>query len=111
NGNTTNAEPCNPSIPETLCLGNSSTVLFDSSGRAVPDFLGNAIPGQNDNSSITSLGLGASLQGSYRATLLGHDNHLVAGVSLDHGSVRFNSTNELGIIDPQSLVVSGTGII
>ena len=111
NGNTSNVQACDSSIPGTLCLGDPFTVLFDTNGRAVPNNLGGATPGENDNSSITSLGLGGSVQGTYTAPLFGRGNHLVVGASIDHADVDFTSTNELGIIDPNTLVVSGTGII
>jgi iron complex outermembrane recepter protein len=73
--------------------------------------LGGRIPGEVDSSSINSLGLGGSLQGTWTAPLFDHDNHLVFGASLDHGDVDFNSTSELGIIDPNTLIVSGLGVI
>jgi iron complex outermembrane recepter protein len=111
NGNATGVQVCDPSIPNTLCLGDPFTVLFGTNGQPVPNVLGGATPGENDNNSITSLGLGGSLQGTYTAPLFGHDNHLVVGASVDHADVDFNATNELGIIDPTTLVVSGTGII
>jgi iron complex outermembrane recepter protein len=111
NGNTSDAQPCDASIPSTLCLGDPFTVLFDTNGQPVPNILGGGTPGQNDNNAITSLGLGGSLQGTYTGPLLGHDNHLVVGASIDHADVDFKSTNELGIIDPNSLAVLGTGII
>lgn len=111
NGNTTNVEVCDPSIPDTLCLGNPFTVLIDTSGHPVPNVLGGRIPGENDNSVINSLGLGGSLQGTYTAPLFGRDNHLVIGASIDHADVDFSSTNELGVIDPKTLIVSGLGII
>lgn len=110
-GNITDAQACGAAIPDTLCLGDPSTVLFDTSGNPVPNVLGGATPGENDASTIASLGLGGSLQATYTAPLFGHDNHLVAGVSLDHGNVDFNSTNELAIINPTTLVTSGLGII
>lgn len=110
NGNTTDAQPC--TNPALLCLGDTVTPLIDTNGVQVPSsVLGGGVPGENDNSSITSLGLGGSLQGTEAGQLLGHDNNLVAGMSLDHADVDFNSTNELGIIDPSTLIVSGTGII
>jgi iron complex outermembrane receptor protein len=111
NGNTSNVIACDSSIPSTLCLGGPFTVLFDTSGRPVANILGGATPGQNDDSSIISFGLGGSLQGTYVVPLFGHDNHLVAGISLDHGDVNFHSTNELGVIDPRTLMVSGTNVI
>jgi iron complex outermembrane recepter protein len=111
NGNTTNAQVCDPSIPDTLCFGDPFTVLFDTNGNPVPNILGGATPGEVDRNSITSLGLGGSLQGTWTLPLFGHDNHLVAGASLDHADVNFNATSELGIIDPNSIVVSGLGTI
>ncbi|MGO8866032.1 MAG: TonB-dependent receptor [Alphaproteobacteria bacterium] len=110
NGNTTDAQLC--ADPTLLCLGDDTTPLIDTSGAQVPSsVLGGGIAGENDNSSITSLGLGGSLQGTERAPLFAHDNNLVVGASLDHADVSFNSTNELGIIDPSTLAVTGLGII
>jgi iron complex outermembrane receptor protein len=111
NGNTTNAQVCGPSIPDTLCLNGPLNVLFDTSGRPVANILGGATPGEDDSLSITSLGLGGTLQGTYTAPLFGHSNHLVVGASLDHADVDFNSTNVLGVIDPSTLFVSGTGVV
>ncbi len=110
-GNITDVQTCGPAIPDTLCLGDSSSVLFDTNGQPVMDVLGGATPGENDASTITSLGLGGSLQATYTAPLWGHDNHLEVGASLDHGDVNFNSTNEVAIINPATLVTQGLGII
>jgi iron complex outermembrane receptor protein len=110
NGNTTDAQLC--ANPALLCFGDNVTPLIDTSGAQVPSsVLGGGIPGENDNSSITTLGLGGSLQGTYTAPLFDHDNHFVLGASIDHADVDFNATNELGIIDPTTLVVGGTGVI
>lgn len=110
NGNNTNAQLC--ADPTLLCFGDDTTPLIGTSGVQVPSSaLGGGIPGENDNSSITSLGLGGSLQATDTGQLFGHDNHLVLGASLDHADVDFNSTNELGIIDPNTLIVSGVGVI
>lgn len=110
NGNTSDAQLCTD--PTLLCLGDDTTPLIDTSGAQVPSsVLGGGIPGQNDNTALTSLGLGGSLQSTYTAPLFGHDNHLVVGTSIDHADVDFNSTNELGIIDPTTLLVTGTGVI
>jgi iron complex outermembrane recepter protein len=111
NGNTTDVQACDPSIPNTLCLGDPFTVLFDTSGQPVSNVLNGATPGENDNSTVTSLGIGGALQGTYTAPLFDHGNHLVAGVSIDHAEVDFHSTNELGTIDPSTLLVSGVGVI
>lgn len=110
-GNVTGAQVCASSIPDTLCLGDPFTVLFDTTGRAVPNILGGAAAGENDVTSTTSTGLGGSLQGTYTEKLFDHDNHLVVGLSIDHGDVDFTSTNEVATINPVNLVTQGTGII
>jgi iron complex outermembrane receptor protein len=110
NGNTTEAQLC--ADPTLLCFGDTTTPLIDTSGVQVPSsVLGGGIPGEFDDSSITSLGVGGALQATYTAPLFGRRNHLVVGASLDHADVHFNSTNELGIINPDTLGVGGLGII
>jgi iron complex outermembrane receptor protein len=110
NGNTTDAQLC--ADPTLLCLGDETTPLIAASGLQVPSsVLGGGIPGELDDSSITTLGIGGALQATYTAPLFGRPNHLVLGVSLDHADVHFGSTNELGIIDPNTLGVGGLGII
>ena len=109
NGNTSDAQACDD--PTLLCLGDSSTALIDTSGNQVPaSLLGGGTAGENDNSLITSFGVGGSLQGTETASLFGHTNNFVAGASLDHGEVNFSSTSELGVIDPATLVVQGLGV-
>ena len=109
NGNTTDAQLC--ADPTLLCFGDTTTPLIDATGAQVQSsVLGGGIPGELDNSSINSQGLGGALQGTWTAPLFDHDNHLVFGASLDHANVNFNSTSELGIIDPSTLEVSGLGI-
>jgi hypothetical protein len=34
----------------------------------------------------------------------------VAGASIDHADVDFTGTNQLGVIDPNTLLVTGTGV-
>jgi iron complex outermembrane receptor protein len=110
-GNTSDVQACDPgSNPGTLCLGNDSTVLFDTGGQPVADFLGGATPGSLDRTSTHAKGLGGSLQATSTAPILGRDNNLVIGASLDHGNVDFNATNELGIIN-SDLSVGGSGIV
>ena len=110
-GNITDAQVCDASIPDTLCLGDPFTVLFGSNGQPVPNILNGAPPGENDITSTTSLGLGGSLQVTYTAPLFGHGNHLVVGASIDHGDVDFTSINELAVINPLNLVTTGLGVI
>lgn len=109
-GNISNVKPCGQ-VSNTLCLEDSADILFDANGQAVPDILGGLAAGQNDIGKIASEGLGGSLQATYTAPLFQHDNHLVVGISLDHGSVSFSSTNEVAAIDPSTLVTTGLGPI
>ena len=110
-GNITEVQRCGAASPGFLCFGDASTPLFDTSGQSVADILGGLPAGENDNASIASLGLGGSLQTTYTAPLFGRGNHLVVGVSLDHGDVDYKSSNELAAIDPASLVTTGLGPI
>jgi iron complex outermembrane receptor protein len=110
-GNTSDVQGCDPlTNPGKLCLDNDSTVLFDTAGQPVPDFLGGATPGSLDRTATHAKGLGGSLQATSTAPLFGRDNNLAIGASLDHGDVDFSASNELGIIAPD-LSVGGTGII
>jgi iron complex outermembrane receptor protein len=109
NGNTSDAQACTDTT--LLCLGDSSTALIDTNGNQIAaSALHGGTAGENDNSLITSFGLGGSLQGTETGQVFGHNNNFVMGASLDHGEVNFNSTNELAVIDPTTLVVQGLGI-
>ncbi len=110
NGNTTEAQACDPAVaPGTLCFGDPTTVLFGN-GAPVPNFLNGADPGQIDRTTTVADGLGGSLQLTRNAPLFGHSNHFLVGASLDHGDVDFHANSELGLIEP-SLLVSGRGFI
>jgi iron complex outermembrane recepter protein len=110
NGNATEAQLC--ADPTLLCFGDAATPLVGTNGLQIPaSVLGGGIPGENDNTAITSLGLGGSVQGTYTAPLFGHGNHLVIGASLDHADVDFTGTNALGVIDPRTLLVTSTGVV
>ena len=109
NGNTSDAQTCTDTT--LLCFGDSSTALIDTSGNQISSSaLNGGTAGENDNSLLTSFGVGGSLQGTETAQLFGHNNNFVAGASLDHGDTDFNSTAELGVVDPNTLVVQGLGI-
>ena len=77
----------------------------------VMNILNGLPPGQDDNATVTSVGLGGSAQATYTAPLFGHDNHLVVGASLDHGNVDYTSVNIVSVIDPVSLVTTPLGPI
>ena len=107
-GNTTDVQVC--ADPTLLCLGDGTTQLFNQQGQPVTNFLNGATPGEIDHTSTDSDGVGGSLQATLSNPILGHDNHFVAGGSLDHGDTRYGATGELGILQ-NNLLVTGTGVI
>lgn len=110
NGNTTDAQVC--TNPALLCFGDNTTPLIDTSGQQVPSsVLGGGTPGELDLDSINSVGTGGSAQATETGKLFGRDNNFVAGASIDHGAVTFHSINQLGVIDPYTLVVTGVGVV
>ena len=110
NGNTTNLTACDPPNG-LLCQSDGTTPVTGADGSSVPDISqGGTVPiGQNDGEFIRSVGLGGTLQATATGDLFGHGNLLVVGGSLDHADVDFQSTAELGVIDP-SLLVTSSGL-
>ena len=53
---------------------------------------------------------GISLQATHTDTLFGHKNRLVAGGSIDHGSVNFQSSSTLGFLNSDLVVASNPEI-
>jgi outer membrane receptor protein involved in Fe transport len=104
NGNTTNFTSCGDG---TLCQSDGTTPLVAASGAAIPDFSnGGTIPiGQNDRETIRTVTWGGALQSTYSGALFGHDNNIVLGGGIDRSTVDFQSSAEIGIIDPSLLVV------
>ena len=109
NGNTTDAASCSPSNG-FLCQSDAGTILGDFTGNPIPDLSsGGTRPiGQNDAESIRSVTLGAALQATETADVFDHQNHFVAGASIDRATIDFQSTTEIGIINP-SLIVEPSG--
>ncbi|HEX5279701.1 MAG TPA: TonB-dependent receptor [Micropepsaceae bacterium] len=112
NGNTTNYTACAlPQFAGLLCQGDATTPLADQSGAAIPDLSqAGAVPiGEVDFENVTTKSLGGTIQFADAGALIGHDNQLTFGASLDSNAVRFGSSAELGTINPE-LVVDHTGI-
>ena len=109
NGNITHYLACNDGSG-TLCQSDGVTPLASASGGPIPDLSnGGAIPiGQNDRENIGAVTIGGTLQATYTGDLLGRENHLVVGGSVDHSTVDFGSSVEVGVIDP-SLRVQPSG--
>jgi iron complex outermembrane recepter protein len=115
-GNVTEVAPCDPGGVNAgfLCTEeNGVEELAESvSGSAIPEsVLGGGIAGSLDRTAVDAWGLGGSLQAVSKAKLFGFDNQFAIGGSIDTGRANVASSSMLGILDPNSLVVSGLGII
>ncbi len=109
-GNGTDGQPCDPGgpLPGQLCTGDGVTPI--NQNMPVPDLLSpNAFLGEIDHNTTATGSFGGSAQATSTSKVLDHDNHFVAGISLDHGRTQFTATSELGTID-QNLFVTGTGV-
>jgi iron complex outermembrane recepter protein len=107
NGNTTNFVSCGNG---TLCQADGVTPVTTANGSTIPDFSnGGTIPiGENDAETIHTVTWGGGLQSTYTGTLFGRDNNFVLGGSVDRSTSDFQSTTEVGPLNP-SLVVLSSG--
>jgi iron complex outermembrane receptor protein len=107
-GNGTDAVPCD-SDPTLLCIGNTPDTPISISGPTPNTLPPTAFLGEIDRTRTASNSFGGSGQVANSEKVLGHDNHFVAGFSVDHGRTRFSGDSELGTVD-QNLFVTGTGV-
>ena len=109
NGNTTNYTAC--ASGGVMCQSDGITPLTDATGQLLPDISdGGTVPiGENDFEAIRAVGLGGSIQATSKADLFGRGNSLVVGGTLDHATVDFQSSAELGVIN-NALQVSYSGL-
>jgi iron complex outermembrane recepter protein len=104
-GNGTDGQPCG-TAPETLCINSDPINQF----MTVLDTISpNAFLGEIDRNWTTTNSFGGSTQITSSSKVFDHDNHVVVGVSVDHGRTQFTGNSELGTID-QNLFVTGTGV-
>jgi iron complex outermembrane receptor protein len=109
-GNGTQAQPCDPGgmFPGQLCIGDGDTQI--NQAMPTPNTLApGAFLAEIDRNRTATNSFGGSGQVASSARVLGHDNHVVVGFSLDHGHTNFSGNSELGTID-QNLFITGTGI-
>ena len=109
-GNGTDAESCNRG--RNLCIdgqNDNDPLSGPVGGPPTPNTLGTAFLGEIDRNRTGTNSFGGTAQFTNTDRLFGHDNHVVMGVSVDHGSTKFTATSELGTVD-QNLFVTGTGI-
>jgi iron complex outermembrane receptor protein len=115
-GNNTNAQNSDCPDPNFLCfpdLTGSLVNLTGFNGLPVPatGVLANSVLGEIDRTSTAANSFGGSVQAATTAKVLGHDNRFVIGASTDNGRVQFDTTSELGTVNPdQWPVVQGVGI-
>ncbi|MHC2436046.1 TonB-dependent receptor [Bradyrhizobium sp. USDA 4451] len=107
-GNGTNVQSCEGGA--SLCIGDGLPIFGSAGGPSVPNTLGDAFLGELDRNRAATNSFGGTAQLTNSDRLFGHDNHVVMGVSVDHGNTKFTAASELATIDPSNLFVTGTGI-
>jgi len=108
NGNTTDYGTCPDGYG--LCNGNG-TPAISSKGLQLPDISdrGTVPIGENDQNATYTVGQGGSLQATDTESLSGHDNHLAAGLSVDHAVTNYQATAQLGVVSPE-LAIASSGL-
>ncbi|HLG89548.1 MAG TPA: TonB-dependent receptor [Alphaproteobacteria bacterium] len=112
NGNTTHYTACtDPSLAGSMCQSDGATAVRGPNGGFIPDISqgGSLFIGENNFQSLRTVGLGGSVQAAESASLFGHENILTVGAGIDSASTDFQSSAELGTIDPR-LRVSFSGL-
>ena len=110
-GNNSDAQPCDPDgdLAGQLCIGGGATAINRS--VATPNTLSpDAFLGEIDRNWTQSHSYGGTVQATSTGRVFARDNHLVVGVSYDHGNTNFNGNSELGTING-GLFVQGTGVM
>jgi outer membrane receptor protein involved in Fe transport len=110
-GNSTDAQICDPPNEGFLCFNDGSTPANGLNGQQIPtppSFVG-ATLGEIDRTWTQTTAAGTGLQATNTDKLFGHDNHFVIGASFDYGLTNFTGSAELGTIQPDYSVL-GSGI-
>jgi iron complex outermembrane receptor protein len=109
-GNGTDSQPCDPAgpFPGEVCIGDGVTPI--NINHPTPDFISpGAFLAEIDRNWTSTNSYGGSLQATSTGEVFGRTNHLVVGLSVDHGRSQFTGTSELGTID-QNLFITGVGV-
>ena len=115
-GNGTDAQNSGCPDPAYLCFPNLDGTLQNliaQSGQPVPasGVLATSVLGEIDRTFTDANSFGGSLQAATTVPIFGHENHFVAGASLDDGHVHFAATSELGTINANTFpFVEGVGV-
>jgi iron complex outermembrane receptor protein len=108
NGNGTNDTACtNAGNAGFLCQADGLTPLVNSAGAALPDISngGTTAIGDNFFETIHTFGRGAALQITNHEAIGAHDNEFTAGATADYARVSFYSGTQLGVMNPDLLVL------
>jgi iron complex outermembrane recepter protein len=114
-GNTTDVTTC-VNNADFLCLEGANrfptNALYDSLGNLVPTSVlpPGATPGEVDFSNTDTNTVGSGLQAKFTNPVLGRENNLVVGATIDHSDTGYTALGELGTLQPD-LDVIGSGII
>jgi iron complex outermembrane recepter protein len=109
-GNGTDSQPCDPGgpFPGQLCIGDGVTPI--NINQPTPNNISpGAFLGEIDRNWTSTNSYGGSLQATSTGEVFDRTNHLVVGLSVDHGRSQFTGTSELGTID-QNLFITGVGV-
>jgi iron complex outermembrane receptor protein len=109
-GNGTDSQPCDPGgpFPGQLCIGDGVTPI--NINQPTPNNISpGAFLGEIDRNWTSTNSYGGSLQATSTREVFDRTNHLVVGLSVDHGRSQFTGTSELGTID-QNLFITGVGV-
>ena len=112
NGNTTNYVACT-NTPGILCQPDGVTPLTNSAGQTLPDISegGTLSIGENDYELIHAWGRGATLQVTDNESIVGHDNQFTLGAAIDYASTSYFTGTQIGVINPQLLVLPSNLIV
>jgi outer membrane receptor protein involved in Fe transport len=114
-GNISEISACDSGGPNSglLCTEENGVeqLVESASGGTIPEsVLGGGIPGSLDRTAVEARAIGGSLQAVSKAKVFGLGNQLTVGASFDQGRATVASSSELGVVDPNALIVSGLGI-
>jgi iron complex outermembrane receptor protein len=112
-GNVTEIEECDvpagDPLEDMLCIDDDEAVL-DQNGQLIPDdIVADDRLGSIERLATTSESWGGVVEGQETAKLFGARNLFIAGVSYDHGRTNYQTSSELGEIQPK-YAVTGTGL-
>ena len=112
NGNTTNYVSCASRVG-VLCQPDGVTPLTNAQGQPLPDLShgGSQLLGENDYALIHAWGRGGSVQLTDAQRIAGHGNRFSVGVAVDDAATSYLSAAQIGVLNPQLVVLASTLIV